>query len=138
MTRKKMLFCCIMICLCSFLFLACQGKKANAQPQKDLDFQIVMMEQVPQEVTQMIEEKKQTPFSFTYKEEKSLYICVGYGEKNSGGYSITVEHLSEAENAVYVKTNLIGPNKEDFQIQGTSYPCLVIQTEDIDKAVVFE
>lgn len=136
--RKKELFCSIMLCFCSVFLFACKGEMTNEKSGRDLTFQIVTSEQIPTEMIQMIEEKKQTPFSFTYREDKSLYICVGYGEKNSGGYSITVEYLSEAENAVYVKTNLIGPTKEEAKIQGTSYPCLVIQTEDIDKTVVFE
>ena len=138
MMCKKLLYCFLILCFCSCWLVACKGKQENVQSEKALDFQIVMLDKAPQEVLQMVEEKKKNPFSFTYKEEKSLYICVGYGKKPSGGYSITVEHLAESENAVYVKTSLIGPSKEDAKIKGTSYPCLVIQTQDIDKAVVFE
>lgn len=136
MTRKIVFL--FSICLWSFLLSACGEKRTEASRGKDLDFQIVMMEQAPKEVRQMIMEKKQQPFFFTYREEGQLYICVGYGEKSSGGYSITVEGLTEADNAVYVDTNLIGPGTEDTKIQGTSYPCLVIRTKDIDKAVVYD
>ena len=86
----------------------------------------------------MIEEKKRMPFRFTYEDDGMLYICIGYGEKPSGGYSITVDELMEAENAVYVNTSLIGPDNEDVKVKGTSYPNLIIRTKDIDKAVVFE
>ena len=134
--RKRLFLCCI--CICSFLLPACGKENTTIHQIKDLDFQIVMKEQAPEEVVQLIDEKKHNSFSFTYKEENKLYICVGYGKKNSGGYSITVESLFEADNAVYVDTNLIGPSKEDIEIGGNSYPCLVIQTEDIDKSVVFE
>lgn len=136
MTRKKLILCCI--CVCSFLLYACGLKGEKIAKIRDLNFQIVPLEQTPEELVQLVEEKKSNPFSFTYKDERKLYICVGYGKKNSGGYSITVENLFEADNAVYVDTNLIGPTKEDTKIQGTSYPCLVVQTEDVDKAVVFE
>ena len=116
----------------------CMHREAQIKKIRDLEFEILTEEQVGTELFRMIEEKKQTPFRFTYQEEGMLYICIGYGEKPSGGYSITVDELMEAENAVYVNTNLIGPDKEDTEVGGISYPNLIIRTGDIDKAVVFE
>ena len=67
-----------------------------------------------------------------------LYICVGYGEQKSGGYSIFVKDLYLSENAIYIDTNLSGPTLEEAESSGKSYPYIVIKTEFIDKTVVFD
>ena len=61
-----------------------------------------------------------------------------YGEQESGGYSITVEDLYLTENAVYVKTCLIGPGAEVPNDGVKSYPYIVIKTEYLDYSVVFD
>jgi len=116
----------------------CMQRKVEVQKIRDLDFEVLTTEQVGSELSEMIEGRKTEPFRFTYQDGGMLYICVGYGEKPSGGYSITVEQLMEAGNAIYVHTNLLGPTKEDTGVKGTSYPNLIICTRDIDKVVVFE
>lgn len=124
----------IMLCVAA----GCMQKEGGVSKLRDLDFEILTQDQVGDELSQMIEEKKVLPFRFTYQEDGMLYICIGYGKKPSGGYSITVDELMEAENAIYVDTNLIGPDKEDSKIKGISYPHLVIRTQDLDKSVVFQ
>ena len=68
----------------------------------------------------------------------ALYICVGYGEQATGGYSITVKELYLTDNAIYVDTNLKGPSPEELQNPVKSYPYIVLKTENMDKTVVFE
>lgn len=127
-------------CVGAILFFAggCMQKADGITKLRDLDYKIVTAEQAGEELVQMIEEKKALPFRFTYQEEGTLYICIGYGKKPSGGYSITVEELMEADNAIYVDTNLLGPSPEDSEVKGTSYPLLIIRTRDLDKCVVFQ
>ena len=38
-------------------------------------------------------EKKEASFKMTYADSGYLYLCVGYGKQDSGGYSITVDDL---------------------------------------------
>ena len=85
-----------------------------------------------------MEEKKTESFKLTYEAEGSLYLCIGYGEQATGGYSISVAELYLSENAIYFDTNLIGPDPSETVSETVSYPYLVIRTEYLDKPVVFQ
>jgi len=95
-------------------------------------------EKAPAELIRILEEKRVNEFKLTYEEEGSLYLCVGYGEQKTNGYSIAVQELYLSENAIYFDTNLIGPGKEEEVTETPSYPCLIIKTEPLDKPVVFQ
>lgn len=111
---------------------------------KDLEFTVLGEENIPEELKQVIEEKKEKEFKLTYQDGDFLYICVGYGRQETGGYSITVNELYLTANAIYVDTNLIGPEPENRELyhgqekDGASYPYVVVKLEYLDKAVVFD
>ena len=86
----------------------------------------------------MIEQKKEKSFKFTYEDGQYLYICVGYGKQETGGYSITVNELYLTENAIYVDTNLLGPAADTEKIAAETYPYVVLKTEYLDRNVVFD
>jgi hypothetical protein len=86
----------------------------------------------------VIEEKKELPFKFTYQDGGYLYICIGYGKQESGGYSISMDDLYLTENAIYVRTTLIGPSADVVSEGVQSYPYIVIKTEYLDYSVVFD
>lgn len=130
----------ILICLSG-----CSGKAEEGNKKiKDLEFTVLAEDNLPEELKQIIEEKKETEFKITYQDNDYLYICVGYGRQDSGGYSITVNNLYLTNNSIYLDTNLIGPeaeNKELYNAQekdSASYPYIVLKTEYLDKSVVFD
>lgn len=127
----------IMLC-----FLAgCAKEKDPLEKIKDLEFTVLAEENIPEELKTVIEEKKGNAFKVTYQDNGFLYICIGYGEQVSGGYSITVNDLYLTENAMYVDTTLLGPDPSDTAVTKQnipSYPYIVIKTEFIDKPVVFD
>jgi len=90
------------------------------------------------ELKEIIDEKKEEPFKLSYSNKDYLYIVVGYGKQNSGGYSISVDDLYLTSNAIYINTNLIGPTKEDMVSQGVTYPYVVVKLEYREERVVFE
>lgn len=118
-------------------------KKGNERI-KDLEFTVLGDENIPEELKQIIEEKKEKEFKITYQDNDFLYICVGYGKQNTGGYSITVSDLYLTANSVYVDTNLIGPEPDTKELYGgqekesSSYPYIVLKTEYLEKSVVFD
>lgn len=122
------------------LILSGCGKREQGQPAKirDLELTVVAEEMLPEELLTVVTEKKTAPFKFTFQDGNYLYICIGYGEQESGGYSITVEDLYLTENAVYVKTCLIGPGADVPNDGVKSYPYIVIKTEYLDYSVVFD
>ncbi len=94
--------------------------------------------EIPQEFLEVIEEKKEGIFKLTYTDQENLYIAVGYGVQQTGGYSISVNECYLTKNAVYFDTTLIGPSKGEQVNQVKSYPYLVIKTKYLEKSVVFE
>ncbi len=119
----------------------CAKEKEPLEKIKDLEFTVLAEENIPEELKNVIEEKKGSAFKVTYQDNGFLYICIGYGEQVSGGYSITVNDLYLTENAMYVDTTLIGPDPADTAVAKKnmpSYPYIVIKTEFIDKPVVFD
>jgi len=121
------------------IFLSgCKVQTNERKKLKDLDYTIMEEEKAPAELIRILEEKRVNEFKLTYEEEGSLYLCVGYGEQKTNGYSIAVQELYLSENAIYFDTNLIGPGKEEEVTETPSYPCLIIKTEPLDKPVVFQ
>ena len=135
---QKRLLSVFLICLMCMVVFAC-GKKQDAMEKiKDLECTVIPEDNLPEELFDMIEQKKENAFKVTFEDKGFLYICVGYGTQETGGYSIAVNDLYETSNAIYVDTNLIGPSPEEKGNPVASYPYIVIKTEFIDKPVVFD
>lgn len=125
------------------VFLAFWGTACSEKQEKekisDLAYTIVREQDIPQGLADIIESRKQQVFKLTYEDDGSLYIACGYGQKESGGYSIQVRQLYLSKNAVYFDTELVGPKKEELNTQAAvSYPYIVIKTERREEAVVFQ
>ncbi|MGN1180652.1 MAG: protease complex subunit PrcB family protein [Suilimivivens sp.] len=136
---KKCLITLVFVC-CALFFTGCREQKDNLAKIKDLEFTVIAEENIPEELLKAMEEKKTEGFKITYQDNGFIYICVGYGEQETGGYSITVDALYETENAIYFDTTLIGPTpgENEGKKVSKSYPSIVVKTEMIDKPVVFE
>lgn len=129
----------ISLCLLGLILLSgCSMEKNDVEKVRDLDFTVLEDKEIPEELKAVLEEKKAKEFKMTYEDGQSLYIIVGYGEQNTGGYSIAVKELYLSSNAIYISTNLIGPSKEDLKTETKTYPFVVIKTEYIEKSVVFQ
>ena len=91
---------------------------------------------IPEEISELMEQKKKNVFQMTYQVGDIRYLMKGYGEQLTGGYSIQVEEVSESENAVFCKTRLIGPEKADAGSE-PSYPCIVLKIRETEKPIEF-
>lgn len=135
-SRLRALF---LLCLLLAALAGCGGAQEKTKKLRDLDFTVVGEDRQPEELREILEQKKETEFKMTYTDGDYLYICVGYGKQDSGGYSITVSQLYLTENAVYIDTDLIGPSpQESGGGAGVSYPCIVVKTKAVDRTVVFD
>lgn len=105
---------------------------------RDLDFTVLAEEKIPEELLSIINEKKAEAFKLTYSDQDYLYICIGYGEQSTGGYSIAVNELYETDSAIYVNTELLGPDPSEKSNPTPSYPYIVLKTEYLDQTVIFE
>jgi hypothetical protein len=128
----------LMIITIATALVGCKSENTEVKKLKDLEFTVVEDADLPGELKEIIDEKKEEPFRLTYANKDNLYIVVGYGKQNSGGYSIAVEELYLTDNAIYIDTNLIGPSKDENVSQGITYPYVVVKLEYMDERVVFE
>jgi len=120
-----------------FLLNGCSGGEKEPERLKELNFTVISEEKLPEELKEMIDGRKESPFKITYMKEGWLYVAEGYGAQKGGGYSICVNDFFESENALYVDTTLLGNREDTGQSNGSSYPYIVLKTEAIDKNVVF-
>lgn len=132
---------CLLGTLILCMLTGCAKEEKNPMEKiKDLEFTVLAEDNIPEELRTVIDEKKGNTFKVTYQDNGFLYICIGYGEQVTGGYSITVNALYLTENAIYADTTLIGPDPADTETDkkdAPSYPYVVIKTEFVDKPVVF-
>lgn len=120
------------------MIAGCKSQPAKDKKLKDLEFTVVEPVDEPEQLKTMIEEKKVQMMKLSYSDGEYLYVVVGYGEQNSGGYSIQINEFYETENAIYIDTTLLGPDSGDTVTQALTYPYVVIKTEFIDKPIVYE
>lgn len=127
-----------LIVLALLLLTACGVETQDSEKLEDLEFTVLAPEEIPEELFSVLEEKKAAPFKVTYEDEGYLYICVGYGEQSSSGYSIAVEDLYLTSNAIYVHTELLGPGTGESTADTATCPYVVLKLEYLDKSVVFD
>ena len=128
-----------LLCL-AVLFLTlggCRMIRIEEGDKTPLTYTVLDDSQIPEELKELIEEKKESEFQIAYQRGNELFLAKGYGRQMSGGYSIQVKELSASSNAVFFETKLIGPTEK---IQGgePSYPYIVIKTEYRDGPVQFQ
>lgn len=120
-----------------FMMAACSVRVGNEGKIRDLDFTVLSEEEVPQEFMEFILEKQSQAFRFTYTSGEYLYIAVGYGQQETGGYSISVSDFFLTEKSIILDTELIGPSVSEDLVMAPSYPFIVIKTEKLEQPVMF-
>lgn len=115
----------------------CSLVKIEEGERTPLAYTVVETAELPSSAQEMIQEKKDRDFQMTYQKGDTVYLIRGYGKKMSGGYSIQVAELSVSSTAVFFKTRLIGPEKEN-QSGAPSYPYIAVKTEYREEPVIFE
>lgn len=121
------------------IFASCKAaKEENEDKVKDLEYTILESNLLPEIVATKIEAEKAIPFKFSYTDGEAIYIAIGYGEQPTGGYSIQVTDLYQAQEYIVVKATLIGPSEKDLAVTVLSYPYIVIKTENQDLPVCFK
>lgn len=134
----KRLFIVLMTVLMVMNFGGCTMLSEENIKLRDLDFTVLSEETIPEELQTIIDEKIAEPFKLTYSDNEYLYICIGYGKQQTGGYSIAVNELYLTDSAIYVNTQLLGPESAKKGEKVPSYPYIVIKTEYLEETVIFE
>ncbi len=122
----------------AFTIGGCSVSQAGGEKVKDLEFSVISREETPQELKDMIASKESSAFKMTYSDSQDLYIAVGYGEQEGGGYSIRVNELYLTGNAIVLDTELLGPEKGEQAGEEASWPYIVLRTEYSELPVIFQ
>ena len=112
--------------------------KQSGKKFRDLEFTVAKTEELPENLQEMLEKKKEENYSFTYSDNEYLYIAKGYGIQETGGYSVSVDDCYLTKTNIVVKTRLHGPAVGEDVAKTPSYPNIVLKLELNDKDVVFE
>ena len=104
----------------------CGIEDTNGSKIEDVEFTVLEEEAVPEEL------------KLTYEDNGKLYIARGYGEKETGGYSISVKDVYLTQNALCFVTTLIGPGENETVAKAPSFPYIVVEVTKCDKNVLFE
>ena len=117
--------------------VGCGTEKEEYTKTGDVEFTVVEEADLPKELADAITGKKAEPFKLTYLAEDALYLAQGYGQQPSGGYSIAVEALFQAEEGICLKTTLIGPAADEKVTTAVTYPYIVIKLPKMETEVHF-
>ena len=118
-------------------FTGCRADEEDSKKVRDLEFSVIGENEIPQALAELIGKKREKPFKLTYGDGQSMYIVIGAGPQNGGGYSIVVKELYLADNSVVIRTELLGPEKGEAVGSDLSYPVLIVKTEFLEEPVVF-
>ena len=129
---------CLLLTGCLLLLSGCAVLSEEKIKLRDLEFTVLSEDKIPEELMSILEEKKSKTFQITYSDNEFLYICIGYGEQETGGYSIAVNELYLTETNICVNTSLLGPEASNKGNKTPSYPYIVLKTEFLDKTVIFD
>ena len=120
------------------LLWGCERNPGYTKKVRDIDYTVVEADQLPEDLKKAVEEKKGKGFKLTFAQGEYLYIVVGFGEKPTGGYSVSVKDLYLTKNAIFFDTELTGPGGEDVISQTPSYPYIAVKMEYMDYSVIFD
>lgn len=132
------IFLCGILTVCMVFMSGCTLLSEEKVKLRDMDFTVLSEEKIPKQLKDIIEEKKESPFQLTYTDNENLYICIGYGKQETGGYSIAVNELYLTDTNICVSTSLLGPEPSEKSNKTPSYPFVVIKTEFLEQTVIFE
>lgn len=129
----------VTILVLAILFLCgCSVTDRSKEKVADVDFTVVDDSNIPEEIMKMIQEKETESFQMVVNAKEQMYILIGYGQKETSGYSIAVDELYRTSNSIYVKTRLISPKKGEKVIEKKTCPYIVLMLENMDCPVIFD
>ena len=121
--KIDILVCIFLIFVCSVCGLWGCGKTETEVTQ--LDYTVVEDKDIPQELKNIIDEKKESTIRLTYN------------TMGTSGYSICVNSVSLGTDSIYVDIDLLGPKPQEQVTKVSTTPYIVLKMEKRDETVVF-
>jgi hypothetical protein len=103
----------------------------------NIEYTVVEDADVPEKLAELIEQKKSGEFRLTFTTNDYMYMAVGYGTKETDGYSIKVRGVTVDDSTVYVGTSLYGPAENEKVAKVETTPYIVLKAEKRGSVVVY-
>ncbi len=120
------------------IFTGCGKTKEPSGKQQDLECSVLEEDEIPQPLMEVIEENKAKEMKLSYEKDGMLYIARGFGEQKTGGYSIRMKYCYLAEDGIHIQFELLGPPAGETLAEETSWPYIVVKTENAGQNIIFE
>ena len=118
------------------------GEKEETGAKQEIDFTVCAREQLPEELFNIIEEKKDKVCKFSYTNGSFMYIVVCYGEREMENLNVVVNDFFMTKSAIYIDTTLKTDQSTSQDAVATGeysmYPYIVIKCEKYDLPVVYD
>lgn len=114
---------------------------------KEIDFYICDESEIPDNLAEIMNNKKKKAYELTYENGKYVFIAIGYGEKSKDNQVVVLKDIYETDKVIGVETTLytdsfVDENEEyagrTSRFDKSFYPCIVIRCEKKDKPVYFK
>ena len=124
------------------LFFVTGCKREQDEIRSEIEYTVCDNTMLPDELRDIIDERKDRVFKLAYIDTDNMYIAVGYGEKDRNNLCVMVEELYATDKAIYIETNLLtnGATPSDATTYGSSsmYPYVVVKCQKIDLPVLYD
>lgn len=95
-------------------------------------------EELPEALKERISGEREEPFLAAYGDGTWLYIAVGYGRQETGGYTVRVESLTETEHTLRIRASLTGPGSDAEAAGAAGAPFAAVRTAYTEKRIISE
>lgn len=102
---------------------------------QDVEFVPVDMATAPREIRDWVEEKKLAAGKHVMTVGEHTYILVTWGEKRTGGYTVTIDSVKQKGEKLVVSVSYQEP--QGFAIQVITYPYAIVAIPATEKEIVF-
>ena len=134
-TQKAAVFGAVLICAAAFTaaLTGCVSTQAETEKIRDMKYEVIEEEDIPQSLREMIKGGEKKPFRITYSDHiYAFFIFLQFF------FCVFLKYLFETQRAFFINTTLIGPKKGEEKEKAETYPYIVVQTEDVKKDVLFK
>lgn len=128
----------MVIALMCILTAACGRSGQGTAAMEKVDYTVVNKQDIPKELSDTIEARKESDFEISADIEGYTYIAKGYGKQPTGGYSIRVDRLESDGTNMNFGTTLIGPSAGEAVNKMATYPYIVIKTKATEDNILFD
>jgi hypothetical protein len=133
----KNLGCLFLFFILIFLTVSCEKTEEG---KKEIDFHVCRETEMPDELKEMIEHRKEKPFQLIYEDSAYRYCAAGYGRQERNEYVVAVRDFYETEDMIVLDTVLTGRKGEESWKAGSSEVCpyILIRFDLTGKSVLFK